>query len=106
MENLVKTLKGVLELANKTAKALDDGKINIFEAIGLTPDAIKVIVLAVKNGDELAEELGGMDEHQFEELVQMIKADFDIADDDIEMKIEAVIDWIFCTYKTIQIFTK
>lgn len=89
MEKTKKAIGTLLKLANKViADVKDDGKIDFGEAMGLAISGVGLIGI-FKDLPEIQIELKGIDAVGVSEIVEAVKADFDLADDVLEAKIEA-----------------
>lgn len=87
IENLKKDLGVLIGIAQKVSEALEDGKVNIFEGIGLAITAVKAWKIT-KDYDELKAEYEDLDEDEILELHTYFVAEFDLANDKIENIIE------------------
>lgn len=84
-----------LEAAFEQAKA-DDGKVTYKDAALLLAPGMKMVP-ALEGVSNSIKEIEGMSEEAGHELSQKLKAEFDIANDKLEAKIEAGVEWILAT---------
>ena len=92
MEKTKKALKVLLTTGNKVAEALkDDGKISLTEGMGIAVKAV-ALVGVFKDLPEIKAEIQAAKPEDMQSLVAEFKADFDIPNDDLEVKIEMGID--------------
>lgn len=77
IEKLKELLSAGLEFGQHVAKNLEDGKISIWEGIGLVPDVFKVIG-AVKTWPEIKQEIADLTEAEMEELETFVMNKFNI----------------------------
>lgn len=92
-----------VEAAFESAKA-DDGKITVKDAPLLLGPGMKMIP-ALDGVSKALPEVKSMTDEARAELLQKLKAEYDIADDKLEMKVEAGIDWILATAKFLGVVT-
>jgi len=89
MEKTKKALKVLLITGNKVAESLkDDGKISLTEGMGIALKAVSLVGV-FKDLPEIKEELKVATPADVQQLVEDFKADFDIPNDDLELKIES-----------------
>jgi hypothetical protein len=70
------------------AKALEDGKFGVIDVIKFLP-VLKAAKEAFQGVDQIPAELLDLSDIEKDELVQMVKSDFDLPDDKVEAMIEA-----------------
>ncbi len=92
MNNLgIENLKAValfgINLAESLDKKLEDGKINLFEGIGLLKD-LKDIPDVIKAAPAAVEELKDLDQDEREELVALVQNELDLRNDNVEKLVE------------------
>lgn len=92
-----------LEAAFEQAKA-DDGKVTVKDAPLLLAPGMKLIP-ALDGVSKAVKEIESMADDARAELEAKLKSEFDIADDKLEMKIEAGVDWILSTGKFLGVVT-
>ena len=78
------------KLANAVDKALEDGKINVAEGVGLGFKALDLIGV-VKNLKAAKEEIIDLTEEEITELTESFATEFDIANDKAEEIVETII---------------
>jgi hypothetical protein len=91
MSDIVQTKELVhfgLSAGVAVAKALEDGKLSVIDVIKFLP-VLKAAKEAFQGLDQIPAELGDLSDVEKAELVDMVKADFDLADDKVEAMIEA-----------------
>lgn len=89
MEKLKSALKTVINVAEKTDNALEDGKISIAEGVGIAMSAIGFIKI-VKGYKEIAQEYKDLTEDQRAELVEWFTNEFDLQNDNVEGIVETI----------------
>lgn len=87
IENLKKLVKFGLDVANKIATDLQDGKITTMEIFGFIPELTEIPDV-VKSWPDIAAELKEVSAEERVELLDYIKQNFDIPDDQLESVIE------------------
>jgi len=92
-------------LGNALGKSLEDGKVDyadlltLWEPITKAPDAFD-------GASKIIAEVEGLTQEQTEELVQFIKGEFDIPQDEIEIKVEAALNIVLGVMKFVSSFKK
>jgi hypothetical protein len=89
MENLKDALATVINIAEKTDEALQDGKVSISEGVGIAFSAIGLIKV-IKNIKSLFAEYKELTEDQRTELSEWFAENFDLVDDNLEVIIENI----------------
>ena len=84
-------LKTVINVAEKTDEALEDGKISVSEGIGITFSALGLIKI-VKNIKSLVQKYKDLTEEARTELADWFEEEFDIANDNVEAIVEDVFE--------------
>lgn len=87
IENLKKVAKFGIDLGEKTASVFEDGKVSTMEAFGFLPVLMDIPGIIEKKDDIIAE-FKDLSTEERTELNAFIQAEFDIADDALETKIE------------------
>lgn len=101
------TIKEVLEAGFKivskieAAKA-DDGKIDFWEAVGVTAGSAADVYNIIKNGQQIKNEYNDLDTEEREEIVIWFSEKFELSNDNAEAIIEAIFAWIVKTDETIK----
>lgn len=88
MKKTKEALATLLKVGTKVAKAYDDGKIDMGEAIGISVSAVGMVSI-FKNLPEIEAEIKAINVDGINELVAEFNADFDIPNDELEHKIKA-----------------
>jgi hypothetical protein len=92
MEKTKKALKVLLMTGNKVAESLkDDGKISLPEGMGIAMKAVSLVGV-FKDLPEIKAEIKSASPEDYQSLIADFKSDFDIPNDDLEVKIEMGID--------------
>lgn len=100
-ENIKETLSGVIRITESFADALADGKINfVTEGIPLITNLV-VIPKIITSGKAALAELKDLDEEEAKEVAAYFALNFDIANDDLEVKIESAINLLADSYEFI-----
>jgi len=89
MENLKDALATVINIAEKTDAALEDGKITISEGVTLAFSAIGLIKV-VKNITPILDEYKALTDDQKAELSEWFAFEFDLQNDNVEAIVEMV----------------
>lgn len=89
MEELKKALTVVINVVEKTDKALEDGKISIMEGTGIAFSALGLISV-VKNIKPLVAEYKALTEEDKAELAEWFALEFDLKNDNVEAIVEVV----------------
>ena len=91
MEKTIEALKTLLKVEKKVAEAFADGKVSLGEALGISVSAIGLIGV-IQNLPEIGAELKTANENDCNGLIETFKANFDIPNEKLEVKIEAAIE--------------
>jgi hypothetical protein len=95
IENIKKAVSLVLTVGEDVAKGLaDNGKLDLSEYIGIGIDLVGGVPGVVKNFKDIKAEFADLTAEEKNELIEFVKADFDIPQEEIEAKIEKAIDLI------------
>jgi len=89
MENLKQALITLINITEKTDKALIDGKINIAEGVSIAMSAIGLINV-VKNIKPLFEEYQVLSDEELSNLSIWFAQEFDLENDNVEQVIEMI----------------
>jgi len=90
IEKIKNALSVVIETAEKVDQALaDDGKISLFEGVGIAIKAVKFIGV-VKDAEELQTEFMDMDDDEKQELINYVADELELTNEETEEKIEAI----------------
>ena len=87
IKELKELVKFGLKLGEALGKALEDGKINLVDALKFLP-VLKDLKIALEGASEIPAELKDLDEAELQELKVFIKDEFNLPDDALEAKIE------------------
>lgn len=77
-----------LSLGDALKRALEDGSINILDALKFLP-VLKHLQEAIQGASKIPAELKDLDEAEKAELLAFFREEFDLSNDDLEAKIEA-----------------
>ncbi len=91
MEKLKNALMVIINIAEKTDTALDDGHVTIAEGIGIAMSAIGLIKV-VKNFDEIKSEFAALTPAQKTDLEKWFADEFQLNEKQAEKIIEEVFD--------------
>jgi hypothetical protein len=95
IENIKKAVSLVLTVGEDVAKGLaDNGHLDLSEYIGIGIDLVGGVPGVVKNFKDIKIEFANLTVEKKNELIEFVKADFDIPQEEIEAKIEKAIDLI------------
>jgi len=95
IENIKKAVSLVLTVGEDVAKGLaDNDKLDLSEYIGIGIDLVGGVPGVVKNFKDIKAEFSDLTAEEKNELIEFVKADFDIPQEEIEAKIEKAIDLI------------
>ena len=89
MEDLKKALGTIINVAEKSELAMQDGKISISEGVGIAMSSIGFIGI-VKNAKDLFNEYTALSEEEKVELYDWFELEYDLVNDDIENVVEGV----------------
>ena len=89
MENLKNALLTVINTAETTIEALEDGNINVREGISITWSAIGFVKI-IKTFPAISNEFLSLSESQKQELTLWFNQEFDIPNDNTEQTIEMI----------------
>lgn len=87
MENLKKALSKLLNTTEAFAKAYEDKKISTGEWIGIAYSSTGLIWIT-KNLDKIFSDIKNATEDSFQAMLEQVKGEFDIPNDELEEKIE------------------
>ena len=87
-KELKEVLSFVAELGNAVGKSLEDGKVSFVDARHFI-NAFSSAGAAVDGLDKVLAELKDLDQVEAQQLVDHVKMELDLADDDLERKIES-----------------
>lgn len=93
IENLKKVLAAVLHIANKVDELTQDGFQLVPDSLALLPNLVDALSL-IKNGRDAWLEFEELDVQERIEVVDFVKAEFDIEDDKLEEVVEVALDTI------------
>jgi hypothetical protein len=80
-----------LKLGQALQSALEDGNINLMDAIKFIP-VLKDLQAAIAGAAKIPAELKDLDETELQALTEYVKEEFDIPNDELESKIEMGLD--------------
>ena len=89
MKNLKQALTTLINITEKTDKALIDGKINISEGVSIAMSAIGLIKV-IKDIKPLFEEYQLLTDEQFSQLSIWFTQEFDLQNENVEQIIEMI----------------
>lgn len=105
IETIKKDIAFGLKFGTDAGNALEDGKLSWDEYPVLLGDLMGAGNV-VATGKDFMNEVKDLDSDEAAELRDFVKKNFDIADDLIEEKIEAVVTWVAATYDMILVLKK
>ncbi len=91
MEKLKNALQTVINVAEITTEALDDGKISVIEGVNIAFAAVGFVGV-IKTIPEIVAEYKALSDDQKTELVDWFAEEFDIDNDNVEEIIETVFE--------------
>jgi hypothetical protein len=91
MKELKEALKFALALGNGIAKAYEDKVLDLSDISSLW-EPLTHVTDAVEGSEKILAEIRSLDKEKLADLVLWVKGEFDIADDEIEKKVEAALD--------------
>lgn len=91
IKQLKKSLTVLAKITGAIDKALEDGKVNIAEGIGIAFKAVDLIGV-IKNLKQARAELADLTEPEASELTEHFAKEFDLLNDEAEQMVEVVID--------------
>lgn len=97
MEKTKQAVKSLLKLKDKVAEAWEDQKITFFESLGIGRNSLPLLAI-IQDLPEIGAEIKKATPKDLQNLVEEFKADFEISDDELEMKIEAAIQAMLNMY--------
>lgn len=97
IDNLKKVAEVAFAFQAEGAKAMEDGRFQLIETLGFT-DEFMQLPEAVNAAKLVPAELEDLDETERNELADYIQEKFDIANDEVEAKIEKAVAWLIHTY--------
>lgn len=103
IETIKASLKTVYVVFKKIDKAGEDGKVTWTEALSIGIGSFSKVWDIIKNGKNLVIEFEDMSENESNELKEWFQKEFDLENDVVEEKIEAVFSWILNTAETIKV---
>lgn len=86
-----KALGFAIGLAQSINASLEDNKMTFFEAIGLIGKVFGVAEI-VNNRSQLVSELYDLDENEKRELMDWVRANYDVKDDKVEKTVEETLN--------------
>ena len=104
IDKVKKAFKEVIEFGEALAKALEDGKVTWGEGFGLAWEA-KDIGYIVNNWKSIKEQWNDMSTVEENEVIDYIKAEFELSNADAEEKIERGIELAASIWEYIKLFT-
>lgn len=105
IENLKEAVKSVCEVAGKVDNSLEDGKIDVFEGIGIATESLRGWK-NVKKFKEIKQEALDLSEEERQELTAYFKEKFDIRNEKAEEIVEAGIELILSMTELLEIINK
>jgi hypothetical protein len=105
IEDLKEIVKFGLGLGNAFGKSLSDGKVSLSDLANFVvplKDAVPAFV-GMSNAKDV---LLSMSEEQHKELIDFAKVEFDLENDDIEVKVEGAIDLALHIFRYVMLFVK
>jgi hypothetical protein len=91
--NLKSALKFLFDVAKSAEVKLEDGKISFPELVSLAIDSRGIIEL-IKNRKLLGDEITDVTSDEFDELVEWAKENFDVDNDEVEVLVDDLLDFI------------
>lgn len=105
IESLKSVLKLGLALGNGIGKAMEDGKVDLTDIVYLM-GALQAAPAAFLAVDKVQAEAKDLDASEMAELVAYAKAEFDLADDELEKKIEKSLEAGLVIYQAVMLWKK
>lgn len=91
IDQLKKDLTVIARVSGTVDKALADGKVDMFEGIGIAKEAIGFFGV-VRNLKQAGDELQDLTGDEKTELVEHFKQEFDLKNDAAELMVETVVE--------------
>lgn len=102
-DNVYEILSIPLALYMAYDKAKADGKVDASDIQYLVGPLLR-LPSAIDGADQALAELKGLDDESRTKCMAQLAADFDIADDVLEKKIEAAVNWLLATGELLGVF--
>jgi len=80
-----------LSLGNALRKAMEDGNINLLDALKFLP-VLRELKPAIEGAKKIPAELKDLDEAEKAELLAYFKKEFELKDDELEAKVEMALE--------------
>lgn len=93
IENLKKVVVAAIHLANRIDQVTADGFQPLTDLVSLIPNLGEAVGV-IRNGSDAWEEFQNLDDAERTDLQATVKAEFDIADDEVEALVEQAFDTI------------
>ena len=87
VQNVKELLAFVLDLGESIGESFKDGKITFMDATNFI-SVFQKIAPALEDLDQIPSELSDLDEVEILDIMAYVAEEFDIADDELEMKVE------------------
>ncbi|MHA7109256.1 hypothetical protein ACRTDU_03970 [Sunxiuqinia elliptica] len=91
IEVLKKNLTVIATVSGSVDRALEDGKVDVMEGIGIAKDSLGFFSV-IKNLKPAKEELQDLSATEKQELVSHFEKEFDLRNDTAEMVVETVVE--------------
>ena len=91
IEQLKKSLTVLAKVTGAIDKALEDGKVNIAEGIGIAFKAVDLIGV-IKNLKQARAELADLSELEIVELTEHFSTEFDLRNEEAEQMVEVILE--------------
>ena len=89
---LQKIVNTIADLASETVNNLQDGKISKLELMGYVDDVVPMVNAFMGTKEAIEEIRDGVSFEEREQLLAGLKQHFDIENDELEEKVEAILD--------------
>lgn len=96
IDKLKKAVVFVVHVVNKVDEITQDGFQWLPDTMSLVPTLIEIPGI-IKDADEISEELNDLTMEELDELKEVVKAEFDLKDDELEFIIEDAVDLLKAT---------
>ena len=104
IEKLKEACLLVINLAEGFESKLEDGKLTVWEALGIAGKNAKDVLNVIRNAKGIKAEFLDLDDQEKEELIAYIKSELDLENDKLEEIVEKSIEWIDATANLIEAF--
>lgn len=105
IDNLKRMVKFACDFTKQMSSAMADGKFSWTEGFGFIDELLQIPDV-VKAWPEVKNEISELSTEEREQLYQYLVTEFDIPNDEVEVKIEQSLNWVINTITLVESWKK